>query len=191
MKKILFLAFTSLLLLGCSQQSGNQTIAPTASLPPSTPTPLPSTLPVIQGGECKTASDCIAAGCSGQLCISKSSKQQVSTCEFKEEYQCFDKKACGCVAGKCEWSPIVSACIFNIQEQQAINDCVSLCQKQKTDLRAGPCLSNQITENWVCDVAHKPREAVDEDPALQCPEYGKSAKHFVEVTPDCKLIRTA
>ncbi|MBI5148823.1 hypothetical protein HZA33_04030 [Candidatus Pacearchaeota archaeon] len=57
------------------------------------------------------------------------------------------------------------------------------------NLENGPCLNNAVIEDWVCDVSHSPRIAVDNDPANQCSGYGKSAGHFVEVTPDCKFIR--
>ena len=53
----------------------------------------------------------------------------------------------------------------------------------------GPCLSNEIVEDWVCDVAHSPRQAVDDLPENQCPAYGDKASHFVEVDPDCNFIR--
>lgn len=56
----------------------------------------------------------------------------------------------------------------------------------------GPCLlgKNKMPAGWVCDVAHSPREAVDNDPANQCAEYREGkAHHFVEVDVDCKLIR--
>ncbi len=73
-----------------------------------------------------------------------------------------------------------------------IEKCISLCEEAREkgiDLSKGPCLSNNLAPGWVCDVAHWPREAVDNDPENQCSEYGKSAWAFVEVGPDCKPIR--
>jgi len=72
--------------------------------------------------------------------------------------------------------------------------CIAECKyalSQGRDLSAGPCLLNPIAEypEWVCDVAHSPREAVDNNPANQCPAFGKAASHFVEVAPDCSFIR--
>jgi hypothetical protein len=70
--------------------------------------------------------------------------------------------------------------------------CVVLCEQRLSegmDLSDGPCLSNSIAEDWVCDVAHSPRKQVDNDPENQCSEYGKGAKHFVEVSPKCKYLR--
>jgi len=70
--------------------------------------------------------------------------------------------------------------------------CTLLCEKKLSegvDLSSGPCLSNALAPNWVCDVAHTPRALADNNPENQCPEYGKTASHFVEVNPNCQLIR--
>jgi len=70
--------------------------------------------------------------------------------------------------------------------------CVALCEEKLAagvNLSNGPCLSNNIIPEWVCDVAHSPRQDVDNDPVNQCPEYGRSASHFVEVTLECKVTR--
>ena len=81
----------------------------------------------------------------------------------------------------------------NTEMNTAINKCIALCQKQlqsNRNLSKGPCLSNNITPNWVCDVAHNPRAAVDNDPNNQCRSFRKGlAHHFVEVDTHCKLIR--
>ena len=74
----------------------------------------------------------------------------------------------------------------------ASDKCVQLCEaevEKGTDLGNGPCLSNEIAEDWVCDVAHMPRTGIDNNPANQCPEFGKTANHFVEVDEGCKVIR--
>lgn len=74
-----------------------------------------------------------------------------------------------------------------------VNACLDLCRTQlaaKANLSSGPCLSNNIGPGWVCDVAHNPRvPEIDNMPENQCPEYGKSASHFVEVDPNCNFIR--
>ena len=72
--------------------------------------------------------------------------------------------------------------------------CVQECFSQQAvglDLSRGPCLSEEIMRGWVCDCAHSPRQAVDDDPANQCPAYGKAAQHFVEVDPECNFVRAA
>jgi hypothetical protein len=78
-------------------------------------------------------------------------------------------------------------------EEQAKQACISLCVQEKargTSLENGPCLSNSVAAGWVCDVAHDPREAVDNDAANQCPEFGKSAFSFVEVDTECNFIKS-
>ena len=78
-------------------------------------------------------------------------------------------------------------------EQQAIDRCISLCLTENasgTNLSNGPCLSNKIIADWVCDVAHNPRQDMDNDPANQCSGFGVgSAHHFVEVSLDCEFIK--
>ena len=74
--------------------------------------------------------------------------------------------------------------------------CIFLCKAAQNEGRVldnGPCLSSGFSEwemgDWVCDVAHSPRQPVDNDPANQCSEYGVTASHFVEVNPLCGFIR--
>lgn len=75
--------------------------------------------------------------------------------------------------------------------QTAVNACVEACQtKLKSYLVDGPCLSNNIAEGWVCDIAHNPRQSVDEKPENQCSDYTQGNKrHFVELDLECKLIK--
>jgi len=52
---------------------------------------------------CASDADCAPTGCSGQLCASES---RVTTCEFREEYACYQDPAvttCGCRDGQCAW----------------------------------------------------------------------------------------
>jgi hypothetical protein len=92
--------------------------------------------------------------------------------------------------------PILFAIIFLSgcaqQQDGIVSSCTQLCRQEKnkgTDLSAGPCLSNSIAEDWVCDVAHSPREDVDNLPENQCSAFGKTANHFVEVDVNCSLIK--
>jgi type II secretory pathway pseudopilin PulG len=58
-----------------------------------------------------------------------------------------------------------------------------------TDLSRGPCLGT-VFPNWVADVAHDPRRAVDDEPQNQCEAYRTGeAEHFVELDPDGNVIR--
>ncbi len=98
-------------------------------------------------------------------------------------YACQEGKAV-CDAGQCRFLAVQEAC-------------VELCEAAKAEgmvLSDGPCLSDNNPEwgieNWVCDVAHSPRQSVDNQPENQCQEFrsGK-ASHFVEVDTDCGFIR--
>ena len=64
--------------------------------------------------------------------------------------------------------------------------------KAKEDLSAGPCLSESMPGlvRLGVDIAHDPRQAVDDQPANQCQSYRDGeTHHFVELTPDGQLIR--
>ena len=60
------------------------------------------------------------------------------------------------------------------------------------DLQVGLCIAEEVPDltDWVVDIAHDPREDVDDDPENQCQRYRDGdASHFVELTPDGELIR--
>jgi hypothetical protein len=60
------------------------------------------------------------------------------------------------------------------------------------DLDVGPCIAEELPglPDWVADVAHDPREAVDDESENQCQRYREGeASHFVELTPEGELIR--
>jgi hypothetical protein len=62
----------------------------------------------------------------------------------------------------------------------------------KEDLSKGPCLLERIPglSDWAVDIAHDPRQPVDEQPANQCQSFRDGeTHHFVELTPDGQLIR--
>lgn len=66
-------------------------------------------------------------------------------------------------------------------------------QRQKAegiDFSSGPCLTNNLLPDWVLDIAHDPREAVDDLPENQCSAFREGdAYHFVELDPDGNVIR--
>ena len=77
-------------------------------------------------------------------------------------------------------------------QTQAIRQAKKLFQQQRDlgiDMSQGPCLG-QIWEDWVLDIAHKPRQAVDDESQNQCLEYtlGK-VHHFVELDLEGNFIR--
>lgn len=58
------------------------------------------------------------------------------------------------------------------------------------DLSNGPCIAEDLMVDWVADIAHNPRQAVDDLPANQCQNYRNgSAHHFVELDPAGNVIR--
>ena len=60
---------------------------------------------------------------------------------------------------------------------------------QGRDLADGPCLG-VVLENWVADIAHDPRQEIDDRPENQCEAYRSGeAEHFVELDPEGELIR--
>lgn len=66
-------------------------------------------------------------------------------------------------------------------------------QASGQDLSSGPCISESLPSlpDWVADIAHDPREPVDDVQANQCSRYSSGeAHHFVELAPDGTLIRT-
>jgi hypothetical protein len=65
-------------------------------------------------------------------------------------------------------------------------------QESGLELELGPCIAEELPglSDWVADVAHDPRTDVDDDPGNQCRRYRDGeASHFVELTPEGKLIR--
>jgi len=80
------------------------------------------------------------------------------------------------------------------EEDALIQECINACKnalENGVDLSTGPCLLDPMSNpEWVCDVAHKPRQAIDNKRENQCNAWHNgSAKHFIEVTPNCELIR--
>jgi hypothetical protein len=65
-------------------------------------------------------------------------------------------------------------------------------QASGRDLSPGPCIAEQLPElsDWAVDIAHDPRQAVDDEPGNQCQSFRDGrTHHFVELTPDGQLIR--
>ncbi|MCX6801997.1 MAG: hypothetical protein NT067_02685 [Candidatus Diapherotrites archaeon] len=82
--------------------------------------------------------------------------------------------------------------------EDAVKACKALCNETRDngiDIENGPCLSTKNQGwnvlGWVCDVAHSPREEVDDQKENQCPEFGVTVSRFVEVSPQCTLVRAS
>ena len=66
----------------------------------------------------------------------------------------------------------------------------NLSKEAGVDFSNGPCLSNALMPGWVADVAHNPRELIDDDILNQCSSYiNGTAEHFVELDLEGNLIR--
>ena len=62
-------------------------------------------------------------------------------------------------------------------------------RSQGVSFERGPCLG-VIMPGWVADVAHQPRQPVDNQLGNQCAAFrAGEAKHFVELDPQGNLIR--
>jgi hypothetical protein len=60
------------------------------------------------------------------------------------------------------------------------------------DLSVGPCIAERLPglDDWVADIAHDPREDIDDQAENQCQRYRDGeAHHFVELDPSGHLIR--
>jgi hypothetical protein len=58
------------------------------------------------------------------------------------------------------------------------------------DFSNGPCIAEEIIPDWCADVAHNPRQPVDNRPENQCRSYREGrVHHFVELDPEGNLIR--
>lgn len=58
------------------------------------------------------------------------------------------------------------------------------------DLSTGPCLSNNLIPDWVLDIAHNPRQPIDNQPENQCSAFREGkAHHFVELDLDGNVIK--
>jgi len=65
-----------------------------------------------------------------------------------------------------------------------------LKKEEGIDMTNGPCLSNHLIDDWVFDIAHNPRQEIDNQPENQCSAYREGkAHHFVEFDPEGNLIR--
>lgn len=64
---------------------------------------------------------CVAGGCSSHMCIEEGSPGGISTCEYRDEYACYQSATCERQPdGQCGWTPTpeLEACIANPPSQQ-------------------------------------------------------------------------
>lgn len=67
---------------------------------------------------------------------------------------------------------------YNVQKARGVN------------FSNGPCLTNNLMHGWVADIAHNPRQPVDNFPENQCAAYTRGrARHFIELDSNGNFIR--
>lgn len=58
------------------------------------------------------------------------------------------------------------------------------------DFNNGPCLTNDLAEDWVVDLVHSPRQKLDDNPENQCTAFLEGrASHFIELDLNGNTIR--
>lgn len=71
---------------------------------PITPEKEPEVAPVLPISSGNTKS-CKVGGCSSQLCLNADAEEMMTTCEYREEYACYQKTKCEVQAsGECGWT---------------------------------------------------------------------------------------
>ena len=90
---------------------------------------------------------------------------------------------------------LMGGCIGQEESEVMKQECIQACQEalqEGRDLSAGPCLLNPMSnKDWVCDVAHDPRQPLDNIPDNQCSAYRQRlASHFIEVDTECNFIES-
>ena len=79
--------------------------------------------------------------------------------------------------------------------ERAVNEAQDVfrqAQSSGVDMSTGPCISESLPSlpDWVADVAHDPRQPIDDEAANQCQRFRSGeAHHFVELNIDGQLIR--
>jgi hypothetical protein len=74
----------------------------------------------------------------------------------------------------------------------AAEEAFAEAEAEGQDLGSGPCIAEELPglSDWVADVAHDPRQPVDDRPENQCRRFrDREASHFVELTSDGDLIQ--
>ncbi len=77
---------------------------------------------------------------------------------------------------------------YVLEQQQLIEKAKQLFLKYNGDLSNGPCLGT--IDDYVIDIAHNPRQEVDNLAENQCEAYRNgSAKNFIELDEQGEIIR--
>lgn len=75
---------------------------------------------------------------------------------------------------------------------EALKNALNLFSQAKQDgkdLSNGPCLG-KVADDWVLDIAHNPRQTLDDKPENQCEDIrAGNAHHFIELDPQGQIIQ--
>lgn len=68
--------------------------------------------------------------------------------------------------------------------------CINALAKD-IDLSNGPCIAEEIVDDWACDIAHNPRNPVTDNMVEnQCRSFMEQKVHnFIELDEECNLIQ--
>ena len=79
--------------------------------------------------------------------------------------------------------------------QTLIDECISACNNAlASQALVSQCIMDPMPTNsyWVCDISHAPRQEIDNMTENQCQSFiNGSSHHFIELTPECEIIRVA
>jgi len=79
------------------------------------------------------------------------------------------------------------------ETEQAIEKAQEIYAEKKAegnDFSSGPCIAEDLMPDWVADIAHNPRQAIDNLSENQYQNFREGrVHHFVELDPDGNFIR--
>ncbi|MDO8513908.1 MAG: hypothetical protein Q7S37_05400 [bacterium] len=83
--------------------------------------------------------------------------------------------------------------VSDSKKQELIGLAKKRYQEEKakgTDLENGPCLG-LIAIGWIADIAHNPRQSIDDKPENMCQDYRDgTVKNFIELDLNGQVIRS-
>lgn len=79
------------------------------------------------------------------------------------------------------------------EKEKAVAAARRLYEQRKAegmDFSQGPCLAEEIIPDWCVDIAHSPRQPVDNRPENQCTSYREGrVHHFVELDTEGNVLK--
>ncbi len=82
---------------------------------------------------------------------------------------------------------------LSLSADRAVNQAKEVYEEKKNlevDFTSGPCLTNDLLPDWVADIAHNPRQKIDDLPQNQCQAFIEGrATHFVEMDAKGNILQ--